>query len=268
MYFICPVCKEKLELTDRTYKCKNNHCFDKSKDGYVNLLMSQKSSEKRHGDDKIMVKARRDFLEKGYYKPLLNEICSVLRELVKTQDILLDIGCGEGYYTKSISDATNCEVIGIDISKAALKYAAKSMKECQFAVASAFSLPFESNSADFILNIFAPCPYQEFKRVLKSNGKLIKVVPLEEHLWELKCALYNEPYKNKPEQKDEVLFTPEYEKELKYKIDIENGNDIENLFKMTPYYYKTSREDAEKLLSLNKLTTTVHFNIEVYKINE
>lgn len=268
MYFICPVCKEKLDLTDKVYRCQNNHCFDKSKDGYVNLLMSQKSSVKRHGDDKTMVKARRDFLEEGYYKPLLDKLCSVLSEIVKPQDNLIDIGCGEGYYTKSVLAATGCELFGIDISKDALKYAAKSMKECQFAVASAFSLPFESNSADFVLNIFAPCPYQEFKRVLKSKGKLVKVVPLEEHLWELKCALYAEPYKNKPEQKDDELFTLEYEKELKYKINIENSNHIENLFKMTPYYYKTSREDTEKLLSLEKLTTTVHFNIEVYKINE
>ena len=78
--FICPVCKSKISLFERTYKCGNNHCFDLSKDGYVNLLMSQQSSLKRHGDDKLMVKARRDFLEKGFYNELRKDLCEALKE--------------------------------------------------------------------------------------------------------------------------------------------------------------------------------------------
>ena len=80
--FICPVCKSEISLFERTYKCKNNHCFDLSKDGYVNLLMSQQSSLKRHGDDKLMVKARRDFLEKGFYSELREALCEVLTEVL------------------------------------------------------------------------------------------------------------------------------------------------------------------------------------------
>lgn len=263
--FICPVCKSEISLFGRTYKCPNNHCFDLSKDGYVNLLMSQQSSLKRHGDDKLMVKARRDFLEKGFYNELRQALCETLKEALPEDATIVDVGCGEGYYTSEISKVDDFEIFGIDISKDALKYAAKSVKGSSFAVASAFSLPFAENSADCVLSVFAPSAYEEFSRVLKNDGKLIKAIPLENHLWELKCALYKEPYKNKPEKRNDELFKLVSQKEIKYKINLTEKEDIENLFKMTPYYYKTGREDAERLLSLESLETTVHFGVEVYE---
>lgn len=263
--FICPVCKGEISLLERTYKCPNNHCFDLSKDGYVNLLMSQQSSLKRHGDDKLMVKARRDFLEKGFYNELRQALCEILKEALPEDATIVDVGCGEGYYTSEISKVDDFEIFGIDISKDALKYAAKSVKGSSFAVASAFSLPFAENSADCVLSVFAPSAYEEFSRVLKNDGKLIKAIPLENHLWELKCALYKEPYKNKPEKRNDELFKLVSQKEIKYKINLTEKEDIENLFKMTPYYYKTGREDAERLLSLESLETTVHFGVEVYE---
>ncbi len=263
--FICPVCKSELLLLEKTYKCPYNHCFDVSKDGYVNLLMSQQSSLKRHGDDKLMVRARRDFLDKSFYAQLRDNLCETIKKSILENSTIIDVGCGEGYYTSEISKINNIEIFGVDISKDALKYAAKSVKNCSFAVASAFSLPFAENSADCVLSVFAPSAYEEFHRVLKSDGKLIKAVPLEEHLWELKCALYKEPYKNKPEKRNDELFKLVSQKEIKYKISLTEKEDIENLFKMTPYYYKTGRADAEKLLSLKSLETTVHFGIEVYE---
>jgi 23S rRNA (guanine745-N1)-methyltransferase len=263
--FICPVCKSRISLFERTYKCNNNHCFDLSKDGYVNLLMSQQSSLKRHGDDKLMVKARRDFLEKGFYNELRQALCETLKDALPDDSTIVDVGCGEGYYTSEISRVNNFEIFGIDISKDALKYASKSVKNSSFAVASAFSLPFAENSADCVLSVFAPSAYEEFYRVLKSDGKLIKAIPLEEHLWELKCALYKEPYKNKPEKRNDELFKLVSQKEIKYKINLTEKEDIENLFKMTPYFYKTSREDAERLLSLDSLETMVHFGVEIYE---
>ena len=263
--FICPVCKSEISLFERTYKCQNNHCFDLSKDGYVNLLMSQQSSSKRHGDDKLMVKARRDFLEKGFYNDLRQALCETLKDALPDDSTIVDVGCGEGYYTSEISKVNDFKIFGIDISKDALKCASKSVKNSSFAVASAFSLPFAENSADCVLSVFAPSAYEEFYRVLKSDGKLIKAIPLEEHLWELKCALYKEPYKNKPEKRNDELFELVSQKEIKYKINLTEKEDIENLFKMTPYYYKTGREDAERLLSLPSLETTVHFGIEIYE---
>ncbi len=263
--FICPVCNKQLVKGEKVFFCADGHSFDISKYGYVNLLMSQKSSGKRHGDDTAMVKARRDFLEKGFYKPLRDEIIKSVSENAEKSSFIADIGCGEGYYTSALCNSyTN--VCGIDISKDALRYASKALKQYEFSVASAFDLPFSDNSADVLLNIFAPSPYGEFKRVLKPEGVLIKAVPLEDHLWELKCAVYDEPYKNKPEKKDDELFCLASFKELKYKIDLNSSEDILNLFKMTPYYYKTGRRETERLMSLNALSTTVHFGVEVYKL--
>ena len=265
-YFICPVCKKNLTESENKFSCENNHCFDKAKQGYVNLLMSQQSSQKRHGDDKLMVKSRRDFLCKGFYEKLCDEICNSINNIKKESCILFDIGCGEGYYTSQIKNKCNIDsVYGIDISKNALQYAAKAEKTIKYAVASAYQLPFSDNSADILLNIFAPCAYDEFHRVLNDDGYLVKVVPLSEHLWELKSAIYDEPYKNKPEIKNEDLFTLVESRELKYNITLTTKDDIYNLFTMTPYYYKTSKQDAEKLFQLETLTTTVHFAIEIYK---
>lgn len=263
--FVCPVCKNSLIEQENKFYCEKNHCFDKAKQGYVNLLMSQQSSQKRHGDDKLMVKSRRDFLSKGYYSVLCDEICNSINKIKNQDCLLVDVGCGEGYYTSLIKSECNIpRVYGIDISKNALQYAAKADKSIKFAVASAFQLPFNDNCADILLNIFAPCAYPEFRRILKDNGFLVKVVPLSEHLWELKKAIYNNPYKNKPEIKNDELFTLVESKELKYQITLEDKEDIYNLFTMTPYYYKTSKDDTEKLLELKSLTTTVHFSIEIY----
>lgn len=265
-FFKCPVCGGSLKCENGVYACYNRHSFDKASAGYVNLLMSNSSSLKRHGDDKLMVRSRRDFLNGGYYEPLKTAVLNACKEFSFDGVSVCDVGCGEGYFTDGLKDALpkSAEIFGIDISKDALKYAAKRCKGVSFAVASAFLLPFFDASADIILNIFAPCAYSEFSRVLKDGGVLIKAVPLSMHLWELKRALYDEPYRNKPEITGPSFFEIK-RTELKYEITLDSKERIFELFSMTPYFYKTSREDAQKLLSLEKLTTTVHFGVEIYK---
>ncbi len=227
--------------------------------------MSQQSSKKRHGDDTLMVAARRSFLQKGYYEPLQESLCACVNANVKEGGLIADVGCGEGYYSSAVAQSTKARLCGIDISKAALRYAARAIKQSEFAVASAFELPFGNESVDCILSVFAPSAYQEFYRALKTDGVLIKAVPLEKHLWGLKCALYDKPYLNKPEIRNEELFELISVEELKYDITLIDSEDIQNLFKMTPYYYKTGRNEADRLLALNELTTTVHFGVEVYR---
>ena len=264
-FLICPVCKGALIKNEHTYSCGAGHSFDIAKEGYVNLLMSQASSQKRHGDDKLMVRSRRDFLDKGYYSALRDAVAEELALNTAPGAHIIDVGCGEGYYTELLEAVNNPVAVGIDISKDALKLASKRLKNTALCVASAFTLPCADSSADAVVNIFAPCAYGEFHRVLKENGVLIKAVPLAEHLWDLKCILYGEPYKNKPEQRDDALFELVDFKELKYTIALPCSEDIFALFTMTPYYYKTSAQDSERLLSETTLTTTVHFGVEVYK---
>ena len=265
-YVICPVCNQPLFQKNTLFKCENNHCFDKSKYGYVNLLMSQKSSKKRHGDDSMMVVARRDFLDRGYYQPLLDTVCSILKKKKKKNGVMLDTGCGEGYYTDGVKQALFCrEVVGIDISKNALRYAAKRCSNAIFAVASIFHLPIADDSCDILLNLFAPHDESEFRRVLKENGVMIRVFPGVHHLYSLKEKIYDKVYENPVADLNENGFSLIESVHLKYNITIDNNCDIKNLFCMTPYYYKTSQKDQQKLCSLQTLTTEVDFIVAAYK---
>lgn len=267
--FICPVCKEHLIKRDKSLVCENNHSYDLSKYGYVNLMRSQKSSKKRHGDDKLMLHARHDFLEKGRYKPLLNAITAIVREKANNSNskiTILDVGCGEGYYTANIhSSLPDTDIYGIDISKNALIFAAKRDRDLSLAVASCAEIPIADKSCDVILNIFSPTNRVEFARILKDNGILIKAIPLEMHLFGLKKSIYSEPYKNKVDDKNLDGFTADKFEEIKYTLTLDKNEDIVSLFKMTPYYYKTSREDQAKLNRLTHLETEIEFGITTYR---
>ncbi len=267
--FKCPVCGEILYLDGKTYKCTNNHCFDKAKQGYVNLLQSQSSSKKRHGDDALMVKARQDFLEKGYYQNLRDKLTeTALRFAKRGETTFLDLGCGECWYTAEIynqllSNGGNPAVFGIDISKQALIAGSKRCKALNLAVASTSDIPMPAQSCDVIINVFAPYSIDEVRRVLKRGGFFIKVFPLENHLMGLKAAIYDEPYKNEVEVNLADGFTVSELIEVKSKIELTSNEDIINLFKMTPYYYKTSKKDQEKLHKISNLQTETEFGVLV-----
>lgn len=263
---ICPVCGLPLSKTERTYRCENNHSYDIAKKGYVNLAMSQSSSKKRHGDDKLMVAARRDFLDKGYYAPLREAVTEAAAEFTNGSAVIVDAGCGEGYYTAAIAERLpDADIYGIDISKDALSFAAKRSKELTLTVASASAIPVQSGCTDAIVSIFAPIFPEEAARLLSDNGVIIRAVPLEEHLFGLKEAIYEKAYKNPPDDFMLDGFEIVSRKELRYTLTLNNNKDIEALFMMTPYYYKTSRQDQERLLERDDLETEAAFGVIVYK---
>lgn len=267
---ICPVCKSALIKQDKIYACVKGHHFDISKYGYVNLLMSGKSKLKRHGDDKLMLLARKTFLDKGYYDILLNSLIDVIKQYINNDMHILDAGCGEGFYTANImkyldNNDVKYKMTGIDISKDALKLAHKRNKEINLAVSSVADIHINDNSLDMLLNIFAPVSYGEYCRILKTQGILIKVIPLEKHLWDLKTKIYDKPYENKVESLELDGFKLIQKTEIKQNIKIQNNEDIVNLFKMTPYYYKTKKDDQEKINKLNSIDVRVEFLILVYK---
>lgn len=267
--FRCPVCGCPLD-GDKTLKCENNHCFDVAKQGYVNLLQSQKSSKKRHGDDALMVKARQDFLEKGYYAPLCDEIGKMLIKYSKPEMTVADLGCGECWYTQRLfsllgQQGINAEICGIDISKQALISGAKRCPSLHLAVASTAELPLADGSCDAVISIFAPCSESEILRVLKPDGVWIKAFPLERHLMGLKAEIYDKPYENKVDRNAPEGFTVADKSEISYGITLESSEDIMNLFKMTPYYYKTGIEDQKKISVKNSLETELQFGIYAYK---
>ncbi|MBQ8016309.1 MAG: methyltransferase domain-containing protein [Clostridia bacterium] len=268
--FICPVCSKELSEHEKLYKCKNGHCFDKSKFGYVNLLQSQKSSAKRHGDDRLMVRARRDFLDAGCYGFLRDALCEICEKYLPCGGDVLDAGCGECYYSAGLKQyyaekGETVFVAGVDISKDALEYASKRKSGIPLAVASLFDLPFADGSFDAVLNIFSPEADDEFCRVLKTGGYLIKIIPLEDHLLGLKAAIYEKPYLNDVPAEELENFNCIKTNQVKTNLYLNSNELIQNLFKMTPYYYKTGVEDQQKINSLDHLETQAEFEIRVYR---
>lgn len=265
---ICPKCGEKLTYEGKSCICPNRHCYDMAKSGYVNLLLSNQMKTKLPGDNKLMVQARKKFLDKGYYEILAKALQNNVKEYAFTGCNILDAGCGEGYYTEKIGEAVSgiaAEIVGIDISKCAADYAARRTKFARFAVASIFHLPIETESCDIVTTLFAPYCGEEFLRVLKCVGIMIMVIPAERHLWQLKCAVYDKPYQN--DVKDFTLPGFELVKRdtICGNIDISCNEDIMSLFSMTPYFYKTSEEDRQRLAKLESLMTEIGFEMLTYK---
>ena len=186
-----------------------------------------------------------------------------VNEIIGKNNLLLDAGCGEGYYTSLFAE--NNIVYGIDVSKEALKVASRKCKDSFFAVGSIYELPLCDSSFDVVVNIFAPDSNSEFLRVLKKKGRLIMVTPMENHLMELKCKIYDTPYKNAYVDPKKTGFVIRSQNEVKYEIDLKTKEDITSLFAMTPYYYNTSQNDKQKLEKYDKLTTRVEFLITEYE---
>lgn len=271
---ICPICKEKLIKEGRTYKCSKNHSFDLSKSGHVNLLLDNQKHSKMPGDDKDMVLSRKHFLEKNYYKGIsdkLNEI--ILKNIPENSDKkinILDIGCGEGYYTgnlKNFLDKNNIqnEIIGIDISKEAVISASKSHKGINWIVASATNIPVCDESLDFIICMFAKIIPEEKMRTLKKGGKLIIVSTGENHLLQMKEVVYENVRKDFYSPIEDLKIFKYLETiNCTYKTFIRENESIKNLFNMTPYRWRSPREGIERLFSLNELETFVDVNFDIF----
>lgn len=271
--YMCPVCRKKLKQKGSSFVCKNNHCFDISSKGYVNLLTTKGRNPKNAGDNHLMVNARSNFLNKDYYLPLAQKVSEIIKNLLKgfSKPVIVDSGCGEGYYTIQYARCIpNAQFYGIDISKTAVAHCVTSCKEkgitnAEFAVASSFELPFHELTTDLIISTFAPVSNDEYARILKKNGRLVIVSPAPKHLFGLKQVLYDTPYENKPNAYGLNKFIPEKQYDLSFDITLKCSEDIMNLFSMTPYYYKTTEDSVKKLQELQSLETTCDFYIDVYK---
>ena len=257
---ICPVCGKMLQKRDRALHCENNHSFDVAKEGYVNLLRASKNGD-LIGDDKLSARSRRDFLNKGYYAVLQRELC---RMFADHQGSVLDICCGEGYYTAALVENPALQVYGFDISREMVRLAAKRGNGTYF-VANMANIPVAADSIDYCIHLFAPFNEPAFAKVLKPGGRLYTVVPGRYHLWGLKQALYDTPYENdeKLPVTENLRFVGSHK--VTAKITLASQEDIQAVFRMTPYFFHTSEKDKEKLLSLDTLETSVEFLIAEYE---
>lgn len=265
----CPVCGAGVKREGNSLFCLGArgrvHCFDFSAAGHVNLAPAVASGG---GDDKDLIAARTAFLGRGHYAPLAARINAILQKHADGKELtVLDAGCGEGYYAREMARG-GMRVLGVDLSKRGITHAAKAVKgtglQALFAVAGIFTLPVADNSLDALVSVFAPVGEEEFLRVLKPGGLLLLVGAGERHLFSLKEVLYRDVYENKPRADLPQRMTLLSEEKLSFDMPL-SGEDLWNLFSMTPYFYRTPREGVERLKATEALTVGADMQILVYQ---
>lgn len=273
MVVICPLCHTPLVKDQSGYTCQNGHHFDRAKQGYTNLLTARAGGQ--HGDNLEMIRARRDFLEGGYYAPLREALCHAVATYFPEGGTLLDAGCGECYYTQGVMDLISKKGgkgVGIDISREALRVAGArpSVKDGTLSlfVAGVYEMPIACESVDMVLNFFAPLATEEYARVLRPGGILVMAIPAARHLWALKEVLYDTPKENEVQDFALPHFTFLEEKRVTAPFTLTTGASIQALFSMTPYYFRTPKAGREKLSTLTSLSVTGEFHLLIYRKGE
>jgi 23S rRNA (guanine745-N1)-methyltransferase len=265
--FNCPICFTKLQKTGNSLVCDNKHMFDYAKEGYVNLLPVQLKNSLQPGDDKNMVLARREFLLLGHYDFLRQALVKTLLSLTKKtlpHNNIIDLGCGEGYYTDFIQSQTpETNVYGVDISKSAVKYAAKRNKQVHYCVATNSHVPFADDFSDLIVNVFAPLIGKECQRILSPQGKILSVSPGPKHLIELKQVIYDTPELHDAATPPEGFELADIQ-QITQQVTLANPKDVENLLTMTPFGWKISEQNKQKLLSKLPFQLTLSFSLNQF----
>ena len=279
---LCPICQLPLMHQEHILECTQHHTFDIAKEGYVNLVTRKLSTSV--GDTKEMLNARRHFLDAGLYRPLsdaLNTLVVNAFEGIYTNEAhedvrLLDVGCGEGYYLGQLqafvqAQKPNAKIscYGLDISKEAVRMAARRYKDVQFVVADVKEqLVFADETLHLLLNIFAPRNVAEFARVLAPDGTALVVIPGSNHLRQLRETLpLLNIQENKPQHVEEQ-FAPHFKLAntslVSYTLRL-TQQEVEQVVMMTPNYWHLSDEVRERIGDMKDLETEVEFVCMMFK---
>jgi len=186
---LCPVrdCHLTLVREERRFVCPRGHSFDVARSGYINLLQPQERRSRKPGDTPAAVAARRRLHDRGVTEPLLQAVAEIMA--ASPDDIVLDAGCGDGFYLGTLARQTGFSAHGVDISIPAVDAAARRYPECQWIVANADRfMPYANHSFSIFLSITARMNAAEFRRVLRDDGRLMVALPSPEDLMELRGA--------------------------------------------------------------------------------
>ena len=264
MELICPVCGSQLNKIERAYRCCNNHSFDLARQGYVNLLTVQQKHSLNPGDTRQQVLSRRAFLEAGFYAPIAETLTETARSLGISGEIL-DVGCGEGYYSAKVAQALGANLTGLDISKEAVRCAAAKYKGPLWLTATAAHIPVPDKSADLVMSLFAITLPEEFSRVTKDDGYFFQVLAAQDHLLGLKSIIYPElKFKEKDSVPELPGLTLVQSIPIRFTFTVE-GEQVQNLFSMTPHVFRIGKEGAEQLRRTQSLTDTASCLLNVYR---
>ena len=264
MNLICPICHNQLNRVDRSYVCSQNHSFDIARQGYVNLLTVQQKHSLAPGDTREQVLSRRAFLEAGYYAPIAQTLTDTAKELGVTGEIL-DVGCGEGYYSSRLAGALGAPLTGLDISKEAVRCAAAKYKDAAWLCATAAHIPVETGSAGLVTSLFALTMPEEFRRVLRPDGYYFQVLAAQDHLLGLKSIIYDHlNFKEKDTVPELPGFALVKSVPIRFEFTVE-GEQVQNLFSMTPHVFRIGKDGAERLRKTQSLTDTASCVLNVYR---
>ena len=205
----------------------------------------------------------------GDFRSRINSVLIYGLNITFENCVIVDVGCGNGYYSDAVkrrldSLGIKSRIFAFDVSKYAVCATAKKNKSLNTCVASVFSIPYRDSSADAVISVFSPLSLNEFSRILKKGSLLVMALPNPRHLYALKQCLYETPYENEVKSTDIDGFELTGNYDVARNISL--GHDaLMDLFMMTPYYYRTSDKDKEKISSLEKLTVEADFKILTYK---
>ncbi len=264
MELICPMCGFPLREEQTALRCEKGHSYDIARQGYVNLLLVQNKRSLQPGDTRQQVISRRQFLEGGFYAPIRDAVCRMALEQHCTGPIL-DAGCGEGYYSTHLAKVLDSRLIGVDISKEAVRCAAGKYKDALWLCASAARLPVADKSVGLLTSLFAMTAPEEFRRVLLPEGGFLQVLAAPDHLLELKKIIYPE-LKEKP--KDSMPTLPGFRlvcsRPVSFSFTVE-GEQVQQLLSMTPHVYRISEQGAHRLAQTRTLTDRASCVVNFYR---
>lgn len=251
----CPNCRLALAEEDNGFACTNGHRYDRAKEGYVNLLPGGRLRGRPSGDDEAMVRARRTVFDAGLYAPIIDAVATVIEEEgVRTDGDavhLLECGSGEGSYLAAAAARVRAEAWGIDVSKPAARLAARRHRNHHYAVASTYHLPFDDRAFDVLMSVFAPRPYEEMMRVLRTGGHAVVVRPGPQHLAELKALVYADPRQHRdPATLDGQEWpAPVRVVPVQFELVLDDPGLRLALLEMTPYWWSARPERRDEIAS-------------------
>ncbi len=260
----CPVCRQRLVLSRdaRRWVCPSGHSFDVAREGYVNLITARRRRSRQLGDTEQGVNARRRFLATGAFDPLTNALKDIAA--LESPNVLLDVGCGEGRHTRSMSAEI---VMGVDAAKTATAAAARADPRGWYAVADATNIPVPDESIDLLLNVFGPIVPLELARILRRDGIVVAAHPRPRHLEELRNLVPAEntgqrtikpPLRNATEWFVEVRTLP-----VRFPVPIPDESVLGDLFAMTPYQLYAPPNIEERLAALESMKVELLADVQV-----
>jgi 23S rRNA (guanine745-N1)-methyltransferase len=263
----CPVCRHPLLLDDaaRTWRCAAGHTFDVARQGYVNLV--RRGTRRASGDSVEMVRARQAFLATGAYDRVGDAVNAAVANAADGGPVdVLDVGCGEGYYTRRLT--VEGRVAGVDLSRPAVAAAARQQPGGWYAVASAFDLPVPDRSVDVLISVFGPVAGSEFARVGRPGGAVIAVHPGPRHLDTLRALVYEEPvaHETKDPLRQVEAFRRSSSERLSYALTVPSAEVATQLLTMTPYRWHAGRDIQSRLDALGGLDTQVDVFVSTYRL--